>query len=191
MEFKLGSPTDLEEFSQNKDWKELKNIPSNFILKILIFCFGILISIFFYQIIKEITPIKKIYSTYMDNIYLVFILIPLHEAFHAMMYPDFGFSDKTIFGFWPKKFVFYSYYDLPLKRDRIITAMLAPLFILTIIPVFLISTLELNNAYLAVIAVLNSIGAAGDIFYSILIFSQLPKNSIVKTDTARVFWKQI
>ena len=191
MRFKLGTPTDLEEFSQNKNWKELKNISSNFILKMIIFCFGILISIFFYQFIKEITPIKKIYSTYMDNIYLVFILIPLHEAFHAIMYPDFGFSDKTIFGFWPKKFVFYSYYDLPLKKDKILTAMLAPLFILTIIPVFLISILELNNGYLAVIAVLNSIGAAGDIFYSILIFSQLPKNSIVKTDTARVFWKQI
>lgn len=191
MEFKLGSPTDLEEFSQNKNWKELKNISSNFILKIIIFCFGILISIFFYQFIKEMSPIKKLYSTYMDNIYLVFILIPLHEVSHALIYPNFGFSDKTIFGFWPEKFVFYSYYDLPLKRDRIIIAMLAPLIILTVIPVLLISTLEINNGYLAVIAVLNSIGGAGDIFYSILIISQVPKNSIVKTDTARVLWKQV
>ncbi len=37
MKFKLGSPTDLEDFSQNKDWKELKNISSNFIVKILSF----------------------------------------------------------------------------------------------------------------------------------------------------------
>jgi hypothetical protein len=78
MKFKLGSPTDLEELSQNEDWNELENISSFFIFKILILGF----------------------------------------------------------------------------------------------------------------AILNSIGGAGDIFYSILVFSQVPKNSVVKTDTARVFWKK-
>ena len=190
MKFKLGSPTDLEELSQNKDWNELENISSFFIFKLLILGFGILISTFFYQFIKEIISIREIYSTYMDNWYLVFLLIPLHEASHAIMYPNFGLSDKIIFGFWPKKFVFYSYYDLPLKRNRLIIAMLAPLFILTVFPVLLISVLELNYIYLAIIAILNSIGGAGDIFYSILVISQVPKNSVIKTDTARVFWKK-
>jgi hypothetical protein len=191
MKFKLGIPTDLEELSQNEDWKELENISSFFIFKILILGFGILISTFFYQFIKEIISIREIYSNYMDNWYIVFLLIPLHEVCHALLYPNFGLSDKSIFGFWPKKFVFYSYYDLPLKRDRIIIAMLAPLFILTVIPVLLISVFELNYIYLAILAVLNSIGGAGDIFYSVLIFSQVPKNSVVKTDTARVFWKEV
>ncbi|PTW02200.1 hypothetical protein C8C76_10355 [Halanaerobium saccharolyticum] len=40
MKFKLGIPTDLEELSQNEDWKELENISSFFIFKILILGFG-------------------------------------------------------------------------------------------------------------------------------------------------------
>jgi len=126
----------------------------------------------------------------MDNWYLIFILIPIHEYAHAIFYPNFGLSDKTIMGFWPKKFVFYSYHDKPLKRNRLTIAMLSPLFILTIIPVLLIYILELNYVYLAIMALLNPIAGAGDIFYSILCFNQIPKNSIVKTDTSKVFWKK-
>ena len=76
-----------------------------------------------------------------------------------------------------------------MKRNRLLLAMLSPMFILTIIPVLLISIFKLNYVYLAIIALLNPIAGAGDIFYSILVLKQVPKNSLVRTDTSRVFWK--
>ena len=120
----------------------------------------------------------------------IIILIPIHEYAHAIIYPKFGLTDKTIVGFWPKKFVFYSYYDGILKRNRLLLAMLSPFILLTVIPILLIIIFRLNYTSLAVIALINPIAGAGDIFYSILIIKQIPKNAIVKNDTSKVFWKR-
>ena len=173
-------------------WKEIENISNTIIFKFVIILIGILISFLSYQFIKDVISIEFIIKVFKNkgNLVYILILIPLHEYSHAIIYPKFGLSDKTIIGIWPKKFVLYSYYDGTLKRNRLILAMLNPIIILTVIPVILIAVFKLNYVSLAIIILINPIGGAGDIFYSILIITQIPKNSLVKTDTSRVFWKK-
>ena len=190
IKYNIGCPAKIEKYFKDDEWNELKNVSSTFLFKIVILLVGALISAFFYQFIKNDIPIDIIIKTYKNNWYLILILIPIHEYAHAIIYPKFGLSDKTIIGFWPKKFVFYAYHDKPMKRNRILLAMLSPLFMLTIVPVLLISILNLNSVYLAIITLLNPMAGAGDIFYTILVLKQVPKNSLVRTDTSRFFCKK-
>lgn len=87
-------------------------------------------------------------------------------------------------------FVFYSYYDGAMKRNRLILTALCPQILLTILPLLLVLVFKIDNVYLATIALLNPIVGTGDIFYTLLLLIKIPENAMVKTDTSKVFWKE-
>ena len=124
------------------------------------------------------------------------IFIPLHEMLHAVWHPHWGMSSKTIFVIWPRKLRFGVYYDGCMTRRRWLLMRLAPLFILSILPVMLLSlffTITVSFAletFLQVLLLVNGIGSGGDIVAAIWILNKVPSNAEICFHNGKAYWTQ-
>ncbi|HXF70514.1 MAG TPA: DUF3267 domain-containing protein [Thermoflexus sp.] len=130
---------------------------------------------------------------------LIFFLLPsvllTHELLHAIGYPDFGRSDKTIIGFWPSMLMAYAHHTAPISRNRLLVVGILPFLILSVLPLMVFAALgafffskEVATCLYG-ISVMNSMLSAGDILGEILVVSQVPASAVVRFHGWESYWK--
>ena len=117
------------------------------------------------------------------KVYLFLLIFPLHELLHAALFPNYK---KSVIGFSIKKFVFYADYDGELSKYQIMKVCLAPLFILTLLP--LLFLLVYKNSLIAYIVLFNLLGSGYDIILYFIMLKQ-PSNRLFKFANSKVFYK--
>ncbi|WP_074949322.1 DUF3267 domain-containing protein [Alicyclobacillus macrosporangiidus] len=117
-------------------------------------------------------------------------IIPVHEFLHAVMFPARLASDHVMFGFWPKAFVFYAHYDGVLTRRRFIGVFLAPLLVISVLPLVLLKLFAIHHQSLVLTcALVNAFCSAGDVLGVALILFQLPRKTMLRNQGFRTYWK--
>jgi hypothetical protein len=116
-------------------------------------------------------------------------IIPVHELIHAFASPGFGMSRRTLVGFWPSKLLFYAHYGGELPRQQFLAILIAPIALLTVLPLLLCVLFEWNTPTVVAAACANGIGAAGDILGIAIVLRQIPRGSIVRNKGWRSYWK--
>lgn len=104
----------------------------------------------------------------------------VHELVHISVHPRFGISERSILGVWPAKMVPFAYYNGELSLFRHLAIVVAPLFIISFVPILACGILGRASGPLAVISVLNVLGSSGDIFMSGLLIYQVPWNAKIR-----------
>lgn len=117
------------------------------------------------------------------------LMIPIHELMHAFASPAFGTTDKTLVGVWPSHALFYAHYEGELSRERFLAILAAPTFVLTILPLVLLTLSPLDSAFLAAIAFANAVGAAGDMLGMGIVLRQIPRGAIVRNNGWKTYWR--
>jgi hypothetical protein len=127
---------------------------------------------------------------------LLALVAPLHEMGHALLTPRFGTTAHTLIGFWPAKLLFYACYDAPLSRGRHILVSVAPLLLLSALPVGLLAlgaareiAAETRSA-LAFLGFVNAAASAGDAVGVTLILAQVPSSAEVRFNGWRTYWRE-
>lgn len=109
-------------------------------------------------------------------ILVIFLVLVLHEAIHAMFFWIFS-HHKPLVGFKG----FYAYASMPgwyFPRIQYLIIGIAPLAIITLLGIILLATLPVAFIYLVMVAlVMNSSGAVGDIFVVIWLLTK-PKTTL-------------
>ena len=117
-------------------------------------------------------------------------IVVLHELIHAALHPLAGRSSRSILGFWPSCVIFYAHYDGELSRNRILTILLMPLFVISIVPLLVAAVLQSAAGWVASISSFNALLACGDVLGLALLLFQIPANATVRNQGWRTYWKE-
>jgi hypothetical protein len=127
----------------------------------------------------------------------VLLVVFLHEVLHTVFMPDWGRSARSLIAVWPEKMLFYAIYMGPLPRNQLLLVFLTPLLALTGLPLVLLAILAqfpgtlTAQGWLATLALVNGVGACGDIIAIFLVSLQIPANAMVQNRGWRSYWKVI
>ena len=128
-------------------------------------------------------------------VWMLFLLIPIHEFLHAVCHPGWGFSSNSVIGFWPSKVLVYAHYEGMMSRNRFLLTIAMPYIILALLPIPLIAVSQIFGWTLIVVvalAYLSAIGsvlACGDAVVFWVIISQIPTPAIVRNKGWKTYWK--
>lgn len=166
MRFTLKEPVEEPVFIQNNDgWSLVEKISGHALLFI-----GIMLGVFFAGLLSFFVQLHPFYVGYnfvfYENAYLFLLVIPIHELFHLMCFPN---PRNAVIGFMPKKLIFFVTTVDEFSKRRLVATVLMPLIIITIIP-FAIS-LFVRNEFLISIVLVNLVGSGIDIVSFLYIVS--------------------
>lgn len=203
-----GAPPENPDFNPEAEgWRKLAFEPGPVLLQLLAIPAMVLLAVlwgnlFFWVLPATFTLLQLASSPILSVIRLVLliavlILIPVHELIHALVHPYWGRSTNTIIGVWLSKGLFYAYYEGEMSRNRLALVYLAPYLVLGLLPLGLLALL--GNALgspsaviiLAVVSLLGSLFACGDIVGVIFLLFQTPGTALVRNKGWQTYWKPV
>ena len=122
---------------------------------------------------------------------IVLVLAPVHELLHFICLPSFGLNDKSMFGFWPKVFSPYVFYNGVLTRNRHIFIGICPFIALSVIPLLCSYILPSIPIVIVAASYLNSFMSGMDLMGSFLLVKQVPSNTLVRNKGDKTYWKKV
>ncbi len=133
-------------------------------------------------------------SSLWSALLIVVLTVPVHELIHALATPGWGLTDRTAIGLQRDKGLLlpYTYYDGILPLWRFMFTGMAPLLLLTILPLVLILSVPFDNSLrtsLAFLALFNMAISGGDLVISIWSLFRLPMRSLVRQHGWSLVWK--
>jgi hypothetical protein len=117
----------------------------------------------------------------------IFFAIVVHELLHGVAGPDFGLSEKTLFGLDTKLGIPFCVYLGPVTKPRMQVMYLLPFFVLTVVPLFA-AALGYSNGFLCVVAITNASGAVVDLVSSLFVAIKVPRDAVFIADGARTVY---
>lgn len=189
MRFKIGPVPENADFDPVKEnWSGIKE-PDPVQLQIIAIPVMVLTAVILILLLTWTTPIT--FDELVTPLFLVafLIIIPVHELLHAAFNPHAGLSEQTTIGFWPAKFLFYSYYEGAMSRNRFIISLASPFIFLSLAPILLNVVLQSKHPLWGVVTFANGIASSGDLIGIALAWSQIPRAATVKNKGWKTYWK--
>ena len=205
MRFRYGPiPEDDVFHPEDQGWSDLRE-PGPLLLNILAIPTSILlivVTIYAISLAWEGGPlaiIQEVLEQSGPDPFLVFLIvlvisIPIHELVHLFTHPQFGRSNKSIFGLWLSRGMFYAHYEGAVSRNRFLSILAAPYLVLAWPPVIILALIGISVPIvyveiLVMVALVNSVLPAGDVLGFFLMVSQVPSSACVKNKGWKSFWK--
>lgn len=116
-------------------------------------------------------------------------IILVHEAIHVLALPQFGLTDDTVLGFWPRTFTPYVSYEGETSRGRQIAVGLAPLLALSVTPLVIGASFGWAPLWIVMVSVLNGLGASADLVGVALVVWQVPVRGRVRSKGLETWWR--
>ncbi|MFC7321272.1 DUF3267 domain-containing protein [Halobacillus campisalis] len=120
-------------------------------------------------------------------LFLIFILVVVHEGIHLLCVPKFLKSKKTYAGL--TFFGGYVYTEEELTKKRFLLITLAPFVILSILTPFMLGFLGVMNSTLKILAIINAAASSVDVLGAIIITFQVPKRATMVNNGIKSYWK--
>ena len=205
MRFRYGPiPEDDVFHPEAQGWSDLRE-PGPLLLNILAIPTSILlivVTIYAISLAWEGGPlaiVQEVLEQSGPNPFLVFLIvlvisIPLHELVHLFTHPQFGRSNKSIFGLWLSRGMFYAHYEGAVSRNRFLSILAAPYLVLAWSPVIILAFIGISVPIVYVeilvsVALINCVLPAGDVLGFFLLVSQVPSSACVKNKGWKSYWK--
>lgn len=183
----------------HNDWILLKE-PYTLLVTILasipIMLINIFISIGAINIFSEITlkefGITKDLFTItirLDVIIGIFLIVVIHELIHLLIVPNFLKSKRTFIGL--TFFGGYVYTEEEISKKRYIIITIAPFVILSIFLPLILGLLGFLTPILKFLILLNAASSSVDMFNLFLLLTQVPKDSVLRSNGIKTYWKSL
>jgi hypothetical protein len=117
----------------------------------------------------------------------VLIVVP-HELIHALCFPAKLSSDKVIIGSYLKMGAFYAFYDGEISKRRYLVIFLAPLIVLSGIPLTLLLC-GVRSIWLYWLFLVHTPACAGDLMYVALMLFRVPKGAVVRNKGYKTYFR--
>jgi hypothetical protein len=136
-------------------------------------------------------PVVAIFAVFSGMLLVVFI----HELLHCAGHPMMGLSPSSYIGAWPTRLLFYAVYLGGIGRNRYLVMAVLPFFVISVVPLALCLVLGSSAAPiawpLAAASMFNGFSSCGDFIIAPIIWSQVPKNAVVRDNGWHTYWKII
>lgn len=188
MHFRLGGIPETPGFLPEAPWKPLRE-PSPWLMQLFALPVGIVTFVVVGLLWFFLTPIRDVTLDLPALLFVLVIIIPVHELIHALVHPGAGRTSDTILGFWPSRLLFFAHYTGELSRRRFITILLMPLFIISIVPLMVCGALATSPEVIAFGSAMNALFSCGDIFGTAMLLFQIPAKARVRNQGYRTYWR--
>jgi hypothetical protein len=177
--------------------KEPKNLISAILLSIPLMISNALISLGIINIFSTISlkefgltsdSISLTININLGIIFLLVLLVLLHEILHLIFIPNFIKSEKTLIGF--TLFGGFVTTEEEISKSRYILITATPFIIISIILPLILSFFGLLTSSLKFLILLNSIASSVDILNLLIILKQVPKKGTIKSNGPKTYWKK-
>jgi len=128
-------------------------------------------------------------ASLLEYLFILLLLIPVHELFHAMVYPLKNHK-WIIFGVWLKMGVCYAMYEGRLTRDRWLLVYGMPILLISLVPFLYAIPFEIHP-WVVIASILNAGLAAGDVLALVMILNQVPKRAVIVQDGWDTYWQPV
>ena len=120
---------------------------------------------------------------------LIFVLtIPAHELVHALLQP--GLGRDTVFGFWPRRMVFYAFYPGPRTRARTLVGAVGPFLALSMLPLALAAVLDVQCWGVMALVLINGGASSNDLLGFFFVLIKIPRGAEVMGQYRKGYWRQ-
>jgi hypothetical protein len=113
---------------------------------------------------------------------------PLHEVAHVWAFPRLDGGPRAVLRF-SLRLALYASYDGVVSRERFLAVLVAPLAVVSLLPVLLASLSATTPGPLVVISLLNALASSGDVLTFILVACQVPRGRELRIGTDALAWK--
>ena len=191
MRFHLGAIPDSPDFVPDASWRPLRQAPAPWIENLLALPIGVVAAAIVAVLWFVLTPLSDLTPPMSVPAYLLLFagFVVVHEGIHALVHPMAGRSPRSILGFWAS-LGFYAHYDGEMSRNRLVTCLLMPLFLISIVPLLVSAVTQVSFGWVAFVSALNALGACVDLLLAGSIFFQIPATTIVRFKNWRIYWRE-
>ena len=180
-------------------WKMLKeprNLVTATLISLPISIINIYLCIFFIKLInKDLLTIinsifydgKFVFTIKLVYIVYIYVYIFLHEVIHLVCIPNFANSKSTFISV--KLWGGFVYTEEIISRNRYLIVTIMPFIILSFVMPIIMTLLGVNPMIILILAIVNAAGASVDVLSFILLFFQAPRNSNIKNNGIKTFYK--
>lgn len=190
--FRFGPiPEDPEFHPEEEDWRPLKE-PSPGIMQLMAVPIALIVVLGLAVAWGNVAPFSIVVrdlASFGAVLLTLVVMIPVHEAIHALCHPHHGRSSATWLGFWPAKGLFYAFYDAEMSRGRSLLIGAAPFLVLSVLPLAVCAILAQAPGLVVLASLWNGLGASGDILGLILVGLQVPAGSVLRNRGWRTWWR--
>ncbi len=182
MKFMISAPPVFKKVRPNANLYKHTQWNVKWVNSVTVF-FSVFLYVAVFLVWPEKPDIGEIINHPLRHLFLfLFIAIAtvfLHEILHLLFSPGGLQPKELIMGFNPKNFMFYVYNGTTVfSWGRAITALLAPLFLLSIVPSVFEFIFKWQSGWLGVLVVFNTSLAANDIIVAGYILFFIPRTAL-------------
>ena len=177
---------------QNEGWTPLREPTSRvFVIQVLLLSLPFLVAAF--AILPGLKGHVRTQPLVLSALVSCFVLmIPVHEAIHALMYPGGLRSKNLVMGAWMRRGLFYVIYDSPVSRNRMLIMLCAPLIVLSSLLAAVAVFAPSEWRFIAILTLLvHTAVCTGDFATFVRLTTQVPKFSLVHNDGWTTYWKSV
>ena len=84
----------------------------------------------------------------------------------------------------------YAHYDGEMTRNRFVAILLAPLVVISFVPLLVAAVAQASWGWVAFISAFNAFGACLDILDAGLVLFEIPATAIVRQPGLRIYWRE-
>ncbi|HEU65914.1 MAG TPA: DUF3267 domain-containing protein [Chloroflexi bacterium] len=174
--------------------REPRNLGVAILLSIPLMVVAALISIGIISVVSTIsfeefgfTPDSFSITINLGIIFLIILVVVLHELLHLVFIPNFLRSQKTFVGL--NLLGGFVISEDEIARSRYILITIAPFIIISVILPVILGVLGLLTSTVKLLIILNAMASSVDILNLLLITKQVPKKAILRSNGPRTYWK--
>ena len=116
-------------------------------------------------------------------------LIPAHELVHALAMPRPRPGEEIRLGWWRERWIFYAFFTGEQSRERLVAVLLAPLCLLSLLPLVVLRVADVPASTLSLILVAHTFLCGGDLVSGWLVARQVPARARVRNQGWLSYWK--
>lgn len=116
-------------------------------------------------------------------------VVPVPEVLHALSNPQHGRGPSSIIGIWPAKMLIYAHYLDSMTRERFLTVLMAPLLVLSVLPLPVCLLLRFAPGWVVVMSVWNGLLSCGDLLGFAIVAFQIPRGANIRNQGLATLWK--
>jgi Putative zincin peptidase len=119
---------------------------------------------------------------------IAIVVALLHEFTHVWAFPRLDGGPRAVVRF-SLRLILHASYDGVVSRERYLAVLVAPLAVVSLLPLLLASLSATTPAPLLVVSLLNALASSGDVLTFVLVACQVPRGGEIRSGNDTLAWK--
>jgi hypothetical protein len=128
-------------------------------------------------------------TTFWEFVLAMLLLIPAHEALHALAHPGCGFSPNTFIGIWPSRGLAYAFYAGRVSRGRKFAILAMPWLVISAVPLVLAFRFPQIGPVTMRVSIVNTFASCVDFWAILLVWWQTPAGCVMRGKGWKSYWQ--